>query len=491
MTCEDIKTFWPNFYHGLFGSSAPGNNTLQFLKTNYDWMKVNAVKYAKTDEYWYTVSTILQQVEGLYEGYVAGCGSSTSSDAEDDSNPWATLDSPTLEHFLIINGWGDLYQITHKLLDPGHNAKRRGNLKAVSCEGELRLIERCSAIVKVLSDAQDIVYGHATWDTYESLYPRIIKRYSYQVLALDTKSETSSSTTAVEKFVLTPFEVYFSSSPALLTSVDDFYTVDGYSELGVMETSNSLYNLTILALIKPESMLSWTRIMVSNQIAKSGYNWAEVFARYHSGSYPNQWMVLDLPMFKPNEKLVDGFFTVFEEVPGLVHYEDQTDFLNTYSYWPSFNNPFYDDIFIAAGYDNLCALREEFCHDTAPRALIFEEYHDQVKDVDGGKWILSYNNWKRDAASEHDSCNAIACRGDLELKDAENGPYGALDAKVTTVLTSRKSASQTKPIIYARLGPTTDQQPVFCWSKYANESDYSHVGHPDCFDFEWATFPPA
>ena len=34
-------------------------------------------------------------------------------------------------------------------------------------------------------------------------------------------------------------------------------------------------------------------------------------------------------------------FLVAEEVPGLVHSEDQSDHLNTHGYWPSFNEIYY------------------------------------------------------------------------------------------------------------------------------------------------------
>ena len=112
----------------------------------------------------------------------------------------------------------------------------------------------------------------------------------------------------------------------------------------------------------------------------------------------------------------------------------------------------------------------------------------KVSDVEGGKWLLSYNNWQNDEASSRDSCNAIACRGDLELNRIWAGAYGALDAKVTTALAAKRP-SGAAPMISARLGPTHDQQKVFCWSQLSDESDYSHELSPDCFDFDWVTFP--
>lgn len=35
------------------------------------------------------------------------------------------------------------------------------------------------------------------------------------------------------------------------------------------------------------------RAVVSNRLSTSGNSWVENFSRYHSGTYANQWMVLD------------------------------------------------------------------------------------------------------------------------------------------------------------------------------------------------------
>eukprot|EP00122_Pirum_gemmata_P013984 Pgem_evm1s13025 len=53
-----------------------------------------------------------------------------------------------------------------------------------------------------------------------------------------------------------------SSSPGLLHSKDDFYTLgNGYV---VMETTNGFYNDSLYDLIKPSSLFSWQRVMISN-----------------------------------------------------------------------------------------------------------------------------------------------------------------------------------------------------------------------------------
>jgi hypothetical protein len=85
------------------------------------------------------------------------------------------------------------------------------------------------------------------------------------------------------------------------------------------------------------------RAVISNQLASSGSEWAETFSMFHSGTYTNQWMILDLKRFTPSKLPVYGFLTVLEEVPGRVHWQDMTDILARDNYWASYNNPFFKD----------------------------------------------------------------------------------------------------------------------------------------------------
>lgn len=474
LTCSEIHTFYPNFYSAVFGTSPPGIQTLAFIKANYEWMVKMAKENAETDEYWYTIQTVLNQINGIYQGYVAGCGGKSLSSYKDGDNRYfMSLEHPTLEHFLLINAWGDLYQIALKFKEPGQNSRKFGNRKLHA--DKLKLVERCSAIVKILDDKSDIVFGHATWDTYESLGPRIFKHYNTALMR--------------NGFAEHHYDVYFSSSPALISSIDDFFTVSGYAQLGVIETTNSLYNIRLLDLVQPQSVLSWARAVTSNQMAASGADWPVQFSRYHSGTYTNQWMVLDLKLFTPGQMPEEGFFNVLEEVPGLIHTEDMTKKLVADSYWGSYNNPYFEDVSEASGYAKVCSFDVHECHDTCPRANIFREYHSQVQDVDGAKWILSYNSFQNDTYSLNDSCNAIACRGDLEPEESQQGAFGALDAKVSSAVNAKRFPG-VAPNLFARLGPTHDQQPVFCWSKVKDESTYVHNGQPDCFDFTWVQLPP-
>ena len=472
LTCNQIQQFYGNFIGSAFGvGDGPGEQTTLFLEENYNWMKEMVVNNPN-DEYWQAISFHLQQINGLYDGYIDGCVANNKKINADGLTYLDTFNNdPKLLHFLVINAWGDLYQISMKYREKILSRFMGNRDEKVENEQDLKLIERCSALFKMLDNNEDVVFGHNTWDAYDSLGPRILKNINRGA----------------------SFSTYFSSSPALLSSVDDFFiTKNENVTLTVIETTNSLYNLHLLEHVVPRTTLSWIRAIASNRLASSGYNWAESFAKYHSGTYTNQWMVLDHSKFTPGMTPLPGFFVVLEEVPGTVRYEDKTDILVSNKYWPSYNYPYYDNIQVLTGYQLFCNKDSANCYENVSRANIFRANQAAIEDVSGGLSIMQYNNFQTDPLSSGDPCDAIACRGDLYKYSFQQGGFGALDAKVSSLTTVNNFfASASKSLYYAKLGPTTDQQTPFCWSNLKDTASYSHVGQSECFDYSWESFPPA
>ena len=146
--------------------------------------------------------------------------------------------------------------------------------------------------------------------------------------------------------------VGFSSSPSWLSSIDDWYVTEGTSALAVTETSHSIRNGELYKKLTPKTVSCWIRSVVANTLATDGASWGELFGYMHSGTYNNEWQVIDTAKFTPGVRPAagGGLLTIVEEVPGMVHSEDMSATLADDAFWPSFNVPFFPDIQHAAGY---------------------------------------------------------------------------------------------------------------------------------------------
>jgi len=481
MTCKELNDFYSNFYAEMFGDEEPSDDIVNFLQTNYEWAKSQSDSLASTSDFWMNIKGTLSQLSGIVEGFTqSSCYSPSGGNTVDYTN----IQDIKLIHLLFLNAFGDLYTIQTKYLLENMDGQTLASRKEGFRTGRLKYPHvtidkdlRCSALFKLLPDYSDIMFGHTTWDSFMSLYPRIFKHYRLPSMKSDSQ------------MVLR--DVYFSASPGLLSSVDDFYTVhesigdSRTAQLAVIETTNEVFNPDLFELVVPESVLSWMRAIAANQVATTGAQWSQLFSIDHSGTYTNQWMILDMNLFVPGSSYKSGLFTVCEEIPGLIHYEDMTSTLYSNGFWPSYNIPYFEDVYSESGNKLVCHMgmkmnNTDFCYDTCPRANIFRDRQDTIMTMDDFKYMINYNDWENDPLSEGDACDAIACRRDLESDVSSRYPAGGLDGKASSVLSA---TSQSSPIIHARLGPTNDDQPYFCWSQL--KQTYVHVGHPDCFNFDW------
>ncbi len=123
----------------------------------------------------------------------------------------------------------------------------------------------------------------------------------------------------------------------ILLSIDDFYTTS--ANLAVIETTIGNSNADLWSFVTPQSNLYWIRILASNRLAQNGEEWAKWFSLFNSGTYNNQWMIVDYKKFTPNKPLEDGTLTILEQIPGYILSEDKTDVLRDQSYWSSYNLP--------------------------------------------------------------------------------------------------------------------------------------------------------
>eukprot|EP00933_Yihiella_yeosuensis_P019961 TRINITY_DN16099_c1_g1_i2.p1 TRINITY_DN16099_c1_g1~~TRINITY_DN16099_c1_g1_i2.p1 ORF type:complete len:236 (+),score=38.66 TRINITY_DN16099_c1_g1_i2:464-1171(+) len=224
--------------------------------------------------------------------------------------------------------------------------------------------------------------------------------------------------------------------------------------------------------------------MVANMLASTAHDWAKLFSHHHSGTYNNQWMVLDLQRFGSGGKNSltasseegEGLFVVLEEAPGLIVSADMSARLRKDLYWASYNVAYFPEI--------RKRVNESSSWQMAPRAQIFRQQVSKVESMEGMKSIMAWNDYLHSNISKGDPAKAIMARGDLYPKGKKRAA-GGIDSKVSSF--TDYSAGM---ISHARVGQTHDSVPPFCWGSDPEVDKTPHRSHPRCFNFTWQTLWP-
>uniref|UniRef100_A0A8C0A2D0 Phospholipase B-like n=1 Tax=Bos mutus grunniens TaxID=30521 RepID=A0A8C0A2D0_BOSMU len=386
LTAPHMDDHFTNLYPQLIKKRSMLNKVQDFLTKQDQWTREN-IKYYKSDPFWRHADYVMAQMDGLFAG-------ATKRAVLEGKKPM------TLFQIQFLNAIGDLLDLIPSL-SPTKNSS-------------LKFFKRwdmghCSALIKVLPGFENIFFAHSSWYTYAAML-RIYKHWDFNIVDKDTSSSRLS----------------FSSYPGFLESLDDFYLLS--SGLVLLQTTNSVYNKTLLQHVVPQSLLAWQRVRVASMMANNGKQWAEVFSKYNSGTYNNQYMVLDLKKVNLNHSLDEGTLYIVEQIPTYVEYSEQTAILRR-GYWPSYNIPFHEKVYNWSGYPILVKkLGLDYSYDLASRAKIFRRDQGKVTDMESMKYIMRYNNYKQDPYSKGDPCNTICCREDLNSHSPS--PGGCYDTKV-------------------------------------------------------------
>ncbi|XP_075409447.1 phospholipase B-like 1 [Tenrec ecaudatus] len=435
-TAPQMYDHFTNLYPQMIKNASIMDKVQNFMQKQDQWTREN-IKARRNDPFWRHTGYIMAQLDGLILG----------------AKRRAKLEKKKpLTQFQVqfLNGVGDMLDLV-----PSFSIKGNLDLKRRMEMGH------CSALIKVLPGFENILFGHSSWFVYASML-RIYKHWDFNI----NDKYTSSS------------RLSFSSYPGFLVSLDDFYILS--SGLIMLQTTNSVFNKTLLQQVVPQSLLAWQRVRIANMMAKDGRTWAEIFSKYNSGTYNNQYMVLDLKKVKPKVSLDNGTLYIVEQIPTYVEYSEQTAVLRK-GYWPSYNIPFHEKIYSWSGYPLLVKkLGLDYSYEMAPRAKIFRRDQGKVTDMESMKYILRYNKYKEDPYSRGDPCNTICCRQDLNLKNP--APIGCYDTKVADMsLASQYGA-------YAISGPTVqDGLPVFHWGTF---NKTLHQGMPEAYNFDFIRMKP-
>ncbi|XP_059142725.1 phospholipase B-like [Physella acuta] len=403
------------------------------------------IKTNSNDPLWRHAGYIFSQLDGLYDGYKAVSGK-----------------NPPLDKFALnfLNANGDFFDLRNVL-----NPSSIPNWRQFSPEEASDYFYNsghCSVLIKILPGIENIFMSHSSWFVYAATN-RIYKHYNFNV---------SDSYTASKR-------VSFSSYPGYLESLDDFYHLG--SGMVMLQTTINVFNSSLYQYVSPQSLLAWQRVRIANMMAKSGKQWGDIFAKYNSGTYNNQYMVIDLKLFTPKKPILDNTLWVVEQIPGLVVAEDATPILRA-GYFPSYNIPFFEEIYDTSGYpDYVDKHGLDYSYDLAPRAKIFRRDQGKVNDLNSMKDIMRENDYKNDPYSGGLPTGAICARGDLDKKNPRAS--GCYDTKVSDYSMAMRLQAD---IIN---GPTLGNDlPAFSWSGiFANQS---HIGLPDIYNFSFVRTKP-
>jgi hypothetical protein len=319
----------------------------------------------------------------------------------------------------------------------------------------------CSALIRVTPD--DVLFAHTTWRSF-TMMTRVLKRYDLPNV----------------------FPVSLSSTPAFISSKDDFYLTG--AGLMVMETTNNIFDTKLWDLLTPRSLLTFVRSTVANRLARSGPEWVSAFSVNNSGTYNNQWMVLDGNLADRVPAGTERHFlprtlTIAEQIPGRVASRDVTDVLNARGFWPSYNIPYLPEIYNASGYPAKAQGNPGYSYSECPRAQIFARDAPHVTDVADMQNIMQSCRWKTDPLSLGKPNNCISSRYDL-ITEGRADAFGGIDSKVASLKHGGMGLG-----FSAISGPThaQDDTPPFSWND-PKWSAKAHRGQPLVFDLPWVTF---
>ncbi|XP_035514856.1 putative phospholipase B-like 2 [Morone saxatilis] len=457
LTSQLIYKHWMNTlmgYCGPFTSQSVYCERLKaFITTNMQWIQ-EQIEKQPSSPYWYQVRLALLQLKGLEDSY----NDELSFPVGPFSfNPFG---------FLLFQLGGDLEDL-ESALNKSSQTRPLGS-------------GSCSALIKLLPNNKELLVSHDTWNVYQAML-RIMKKYIFAFRASPLGSDLLPGGTQA-----------FSSYPGAIFSGDDFYILS--SGLVTLETTIGNSNPALWKFVQPTgTVMEWLRNIVANRLAATGKEWADIFSKYNSGTYNNQWMIVNYNHFTPGKTdIKEELFVVLEQIPGLVVYTDKTQELLEKGYWASYNIPYYVEIFNASGCNELVEkFGPWFSLDQNPRAQIFRRNQTAVKDVDSMVRLMRYNNFKEDPLSKCEGCdppangeNAISARSDLNPANGtypfgalRQRPHGGTDMKLTSYGMFRDYG------MIAVNGPTWDQVPPFQWST-SPYKDLLHMGHPDTWTFK-------
>lgn len=384
---------WQRFQ--LYKDQMGINRSSNFEQKWEDWMKSN-LEYTrkqaenKNDKYWASIALILNQFDGLVEGYKL---------AAPEEEKLREMD------LLFIQSVGDVYDLeTYWSKGQYYN--------------ELHHME-CTGLVAITPDYKELFFGQSAWSSFLKMH-QVLKEYH-----INTKEHANK-------------RIVISTRMGALASSDDFWLNDG--GLMILETTNNNFNMSLYNAITEKSLLTWIRVLHATWTSQAAQQWTEEFIRENSGTYNNQYVVVDAKKFQSGKKPEKDLIWVIEQLPGMYRSADATSLLAERRWFPSINVPWFEDIFNAAGYPEKIAQAgskgDYYSYYKAARYLIFNREAPNIQNIEDFKKVMRWNKYKDDEFGHKDPGQQPLSRYDLRDESCEYGKrnaFGGLDTKITTV----------------------------------------------------------
>ena len=415
-----------------------------FMEKNMNYTFESVESYVDSP-YWQEINYTLTQFRGLVEGY--------NYRVSKDGSP---KDAMTYLDFWFLEAECELYDVESAI-------DRKPKKVSGPTNGE-----DCTGLIRLLPDFSDIYFAQDTWSDFRDLHGEL-KEYHFPIPEFKAK------------------RVLFSTRVGKLFSYDDFYIAD--SGLLVLETTMSIFNMSLYDLVVPENLLTWLRAVRSMWLTDNGPDWTTEFIKHNSGTLNNQYLILDTKKFRRKKKPSSDLLWMIEQYPGDYERKDLTDFLVKNGYFPSINVPFSDRLYKKAGYPEKVAsggvTGDFFSYYNSSRFKILQRESKRIKNFDQFKKLMTYNNWKRDPYSKSDPAQAIMSRYDLRRPGEPYGAakaFGGLDSKCCKV-----SEFNSKLLFHAIASPTKDNNPPWVFGVPPYE-DVLFDDLPQVWNFNWTTF---
>ena len=360
----------------------------QFFVDNYDWVEQHIPSSNNESTFYFAAKMVLAQINGIVEGY-------------NMENPTETITKYDLWMYM-----------SHAMI---YDLARTNGMNLAQDDAPV-IQRRGTAIVGRSSAPDNIFIGQTAWRHYgESL--RIAKRYRIRF---------NSSLQVADRRSL-------SSYPFMLHSDDEFTISD--QGLAIVSSSIAMTKANASAVhYSAQGMPYWFRSIVATLSAHSAGEWYDNYKDLMSTGTGIEYLIVDIKKFEYKSRFQDEFVFVVDEIPSQVLGVDGTSYFREKRFIGSYDVPYIEEIYKAAGYDTLAANDPDwYSYSDSVRAKILQTKAQTIYQDSDMQSIIRLNDPDGVKQQNGSAVNAIAGRYDLNKDTSLQECYGAYDAKITSL----------------------------------------------------------